>query len=82
MTTDREIARWRLRSQHLVLLHAASAAAVIRDLLAVQAENPGQAEWAVASRVQKVPIHDAAHGFVPGRSIVTNAAPRRPATWS
>lgn len=52
MTTDREIARWRLRSQHLVAPHAASAAAVVRSLLAVQAENPSQAAWAVASRTQ------------------------------
>lgn len=52
MTTNREIARWRLRSQHLVSPHAASAAAVIRSLLAVQAENPGQAAWAIASRTQ------------------------------
>ncbi len=52
MTTDREIARWRLRRQHLTSPHAASAAAVVRSLLAVQAENPGQAAWAVASRTQ------------------------------
>jgi hypothetical protein len=52
VTTDREIARWRLRSQNLVSPHAASAVAVIRSLLAVQAENPGQADWAVASRGQ------------------------------
>jgi winged helix DNA-binding protein len=49
---DREIARWRLRSQHLVSPHAGSAAAVVRSLLAVQAENPSQAAWAVASRAQ------------------------------
>jgi hypothetical protein len=52
VTTDREIARWRLRSQHLVSPHAGSAAAVVRSLLAVQAENPSQAAWAVASRAQ------------------------------
>ena len=50
MTTDREIARWRLRSQHLVTPHARSSAEVIRSLLAVQAENASQAAWAVASR--------------------------------
>jgi len=50
VTTDREIARWRLRTQHLVTPHAASADAVIRSLLAVQAENASQASWAVASR--------------------------------
>ncbi|HSJ22522.1 MAG TPA: winged helix DNA-binding domain-containing protein [Nocardioidaceae bacterium] len=52
MTTDREIARWRLRSQHLVKPHAASAADVVRSLLAVQSENPSQAAWAVATRTQ------------------------------
>ena len=52
VTTDREIARWRLRSQHLVSPHAGSAAAVVRSLLAVQAENPSQAAWAVACRAQ------------------------------
>ncbi len=52
MTTNREIARWRLRSQHLVSPHAESPAAVIRSLLAVQAENPGQAAWAIAGRTQ------------------------------
>jgi hypothetical protein len=51
--TDREIARWRLRSQQLVAPQAASAAAVIQRLLAVQAENPSQATWAVASRTQQ-----------------------------
>ena len=55
MTTDREIARWRLRSQHLVAPHAASAAGVVRSLLAVQAENPSQAAWAVASRT-RIPV--------------------------
>jgi hypothetical protein len=52
MTTDRDIARWRLRSQHLVSPYADSAAAVVSSLLAVQAENPSQAAWAVASRVE------------------------------
>jgi len=49
---DVDIARWRLRSQHLVSPHAVSASEAIGSLLAVQAENPGQAAWAVASRTQ------------------------------
>lgn len=49
---DLDIARWRLRSQHLVGPHAVSAAAAVGSLLAVQAENPGQAGWAVACRTQ------------------------------
>jgi hypothetical protein len=56
-TTDRDIARWRLRSQHLVAPHTDSARSVVGSLLAVQAENPGQAAWAVASRtVQPDPV--------------------------
>lgn len=50
MVRDLDIARWRLRSQHLVRPHAASAGEAVGSLLAVQAENPSQAAWAVASR--------------------------------
>jgi hypothetical protein len=39
-----------LRSQHLVAPYAVSAREAVGSLLAVQAENPGQAAWAVASR--------------------------------
>jgi RNA-directed DNA polymerase len=31
--------------------------------------------WVLANVLEKVPLHDAAHGFVAGRSIVTNAKP-------
>src|SRR5260221_3287365 len=50
---DVDIARWRLRSQRLVAPFAGSAHDVIRSLLGVQAENPGQAAWAVAARTQR-----------------------------
>src|SRR6476620_11262705 len=50
---DVAIARWRLRAQHLVAPFAGSAHDVVRSLLAVQAENPGQAEWAVAARTRR-----------------------------
>ena len=39
MRKNRQIATWRLRNQHLVAPHAGDADAVIRSLLAVQAEN-------------------------------------------
>jgi winged helix DNA-binding protein len=52
MVQDLDIARWRLRSQHLVSPYAVSARAAVGSLLAVQAENPSQAAWAVASRTQ------------------------------
>jgi len=47
---DLDIARWRLRSQHLVSPYAISPDEAVGSLLAVQAENPTQAAWAVASR--------------------------------
>jgi len=50
MVRDLEIARWRLRSQRLVWPYAVSAGEAVGSLLAVQAENPSQAAWAVASR--------------------------------
>lgn len=50
MVTDLDIARWRLRTQLLVSPGAVSAREAVGSLLAVQAENPSQAAWAVASR--------------------------------
>ena len=52
MVADLDIARWRLRTQHLVSPYAVSAREAVGSLLAVQAENPGQAAWAVASRTR------------------------------
>jgi hypothetical protein len=52
MVQDLDIARWRLRSQHLVSPFALSAREAVGSLLAVQAENFSQAAWAVASRTQ------------------------------
>ena len=50
MVQDLDIARWRLRSQHLVWPYAVSVGEAVGSLLAVQAEKPSQAAWAVASR--------------------------------
>jgi hypothetical protein len=52
MVRDLDIARWRLRTQHLVGPYAGSAREAVGSLLAVQAENAGQAAWAVAARTQ------------------------------
>jgi Winged helix DNA-binding domain len=52
MVADLDIARWRLCTQHLVFPYAVSAREVVGSLLAVQAENPSQAAWAVASRTR------------------------------
>jgi len=48
--TDADIARWRLRNQHLTGPFAGAARDVVGHLLAVQAENPSQSAWAVACR--------------------------------
>jgi hypothetical protein len=47
--TDHDLARWRLRTQHLAA-PAPDAAAVVEHLLCVQAENVSQTAWAVATR--------------------------------
>jgi DNA glycosylase AlkZ-like len=78
VTTDREIARWRLRTQHLVTPHAGSAAGVIRSLLAVQAENASQAAWAVASRTPHPDAGELAALLDQGRVVRTHVL--RP-TW-
>lgn len=53
-STDWGLARWRMRSLRLVGAPAPSPAAVVEELLAVQAENVAQASWAVATRTTGV----------------------------
>ena len=48
--TRLDLARWRLHRQRLGETRAADPAAVVRHLLAVQAENHSQASWAIATR--------------------------------
>jgi hypothetical protein len=78
MVQDLDIARWRLRSQNLVWPHAVSAREAIGSLLAVQAENPSQAAWAVASRTQKPDQADLATLLSDGAVLRTHVL--RP-TW-
>jgi Winged helix DNA-binding domain len=78
MVQDLGIARWRLRSQRLVPPHATSAGEAVRTLLAVQAENPGQAAWAVASRTQQPDQADLAGLLDDGAVVRTHVL--RP-TW-
>jgi hypothetical protein len=67
--TDHDLARWRLRTQALVAPHAATAAAVVGGLLAVQAENPAQSAWAVACRTRAPDATDLA-GLLEDGSVV------------
>jgi hypothetical protein len=78
MVQDLDIARWRLRTQHLVTPHAASARGVVGSLLAVQAENPNQAAWAVAARTRQPDQADLARLLDEGAVLRTHVL--RP-TW-
>jgi Winged helix DNA-binding domain len=78
MVQDLGIARWRLRTQHLVRPYAVSAREAVGSLLAVQAENPSQAAWAVASRTQNPDQADLATLLDDGAVVRTHVL--RP-TW-
>jgi hypothetical protein len=75
---DLDIARWRLRTQRLARPHAESADEVVGSLLAVQAENPSQAAWAVAARTTKPDQADLAARLDDGTVVRTHVL--RP-TW-
>ena len=65
MITDHDIARWRLRSQSLAE-PVGDAEQVVRSLLAVQAENPSQSAWAVATRTTAPRQDDLADAIASG----------------
>lgn len=67
-----------MRSQRLVSPHAESAGSVVRELLAVQAENPSQATWAVASRTSEPAAADLDARLADGSVLRTHVL--RP-TW-
>ncbi len=66
--TDRDIARWRLRSQ-LLAAPAVTADDVVRTLTAVQAENASQSAWAVATRTSSPRQGDLADALAEGRVL-------------
>jgi hypothetical protein len=75
---DLDIARWRLRTQRLARPHAESADEIVGSLLAVQAENPSQAAWAVAARTKNADQADLAARLDGGTIVRTHVL--RP-TW-
>ncbi len=77
MLTDRDIARWRLHSQGLAA-PVEGAEDAVRSLLAVQAENPSQSAWAVATRTRDPRSGDLAGRLASGRVLRTHVL--RP-TW-
>lgn len=66
--TDVDIARWRLHSQ-LLAAPIGDAEQVVRSLLAVQAENPSQSAWAVATRTTSPRQDDLAAALAAGRVL-------------
>jgi len=78
MITDHDVARWRLRTQHLVEPHLPGSADVVGALLAVQAENPAQSAWAVATRTASPDQADLAAALDDGSVLRTHVL--RP-TW-
>jgi retron-type reverse transcriptase len=47
----------------------------VRELCAPHEDLAAAQEWILRNILDKVPVHNAAHGFVAGRSTVTNATP-------
>jgi hypothetical protein len=78
LTSDRDLARWRLHTQYLVEPHAASAGDIVGHLLAVQAENPAPSAWAVAARTEAPDAGDLARALTDGSVVRTHVL--RP-TW-
>jgi len=73
MVSDVDIARWRLRNQHLAAPSLGTATEVVSSLLAVQAENPSQSAWAVATRTTHPDAADLAAALDDGRVLRTHA---------
>ena len=71
MRTDRDLARWRLHSQ-LLAAPVGEADQVVSTLLAVQAENPSQSAWAVATRTREPRQGDLADALAKGRVLRTH----------
>ncbi|MFA9431110.1 winged helix DNA-binding domain-containing protein [Egicoccus sp. AB-alg2] len=74
----RAIARWRVRTLRLAGQGHASPEAVVGGLLGVQAENHGQASWAVATRTNGLTETEFARRFDAGTVLRTHVL--RP-TW-
>lgn len=68
MITDHDLARWRLHAQ-LLAAPVDGAEPVVRSLLAVQAENPSQSAWAVATRTILPRQGDLAGALADGRVL-------------
>jgi RNA-directed DNA polymerase len=61
--------------QHYVTFKVPKKSGGVRTLAAPHKRLAKVQRWILANVLRKIPIHDAAHGFAPGRSTATNAAP-------
>lgn len=60
---------------HYVLFHIKKRSGGLRQLAAPHRDIARAQNWIKQTILDPLPLHDAAHGFVPGRSTVTNAEP-------
>jgi retron-type reverse transcriptase len=60
---------------HYVRFEVKKRSGGIRQLSAPHANLAAAQEWILTNILSRVPVHPDAHGFVPGRSTVTNASP-------
>lgn len=63
------------RSSHYVTFTVPKKSGGLRQLAAPQRTLAATQTWILENVLNKLPMHDAAHGFVVGRSTLTNATP-------
>jgi len=60
---------------HYVRFQVPKKSGGVRELAAPHRDLAAAQQWILMHILEKLPVHDAAHGFVPGRGTMTNAVP-------
>ena len=60
---------------HYVRFHVPKKSGGMRELSAPHHDLAATQQWILMHILEKIPTHDAAHGFVPGRGTMSNATP-------
>src|SRR5258706_3750751 len=60
---------------HYVRFQVPKKSGGLRELSAPHRDLSAAQQWLLMHVLEKIPVHDAAHGFVPGRSTMSNAVP-------
>ena len=63
------------RTTHYACFEVPKKSGGMRQLAAPMPHLANAQQWILDHVLRQVPVHDAAHGFVPGRSTLTNATP-------